>query len=519
MTPHMPSFSLCDTRGHRHSFPSGRPGIVAFVKEDCPVCDLVMPLLDRLGSLPDIAVFIIGQEETGNRLLMERHTLKTPLLDDSALKVSFAWGIETVPTLLFTDGEGLEIKRLIGFSRDDWQRFFAELGCGGVEWDSLPLWRPGCGSKSCDPLISDRLRAEAEHSPLRARRIELPSADDEFEFMFDQGFTDGLPVVPPTPERVLRMLAGTVRDPREVIASVPPNLAPATVEKIAVNAVMAGCRPEYLPVVIAALEAVCTDTFNVHGLMSTTMGASPLMIVNGPIRERIGMNMKLGALGQGNRANACIGRALRLVLRNIGGAKPGGTERSTLGNPMKFTMCFAEWEERSNWAPLHVERGFSRTDSVVTVFPVTSGPQLIVDQKSRSADQLAASMALVMQGIFHPHLQVMDCVLVVCPEHVDTLKTGGYGKDDLRRRIQEVSSVPQQERMPDALTGEGIRPLPPAHNTEAEPMRPVPKFIADDMIHIVVAGAEAGKFSGLFHGWVGGAVGSVPVSRKIEEVM
>jgi len=519
MTAHMPSFSLCDSRGHRHSFPSGRPGIVAFVKEDCPVCDLVMPLLDRLGSLTDIAVFIIGQEETGNRLLVERHTLKTPLLDDSALKVSFAWGIETVPALFFTDDKGYEKSRLIGFSREEWQRFFDELGCDGVEWNSLPPWRPGCGSKSCDPVIADRLRAEAEHSPLRARRIDCAPADDEFEFMFDQGFTDGLPVVPPTPERVLRMLVGTVRDSQEIVASVPPNFAPATVEKIAINAVMAGCRPAYLPVVIAALEAVCTDSFNAHGLMATTMGASPLVVVNGPIRERIGMNMKLGALGQGNRANACIGRALRLILRNIGGAKPGGTERSTLGNPMKFTMCFAEWEERSNWMPLHVERGFACSDSVVTVFPVTSGPQLIIDQKSRRADQLAASMALVMQGIFHPRLQVMDCVLVVCPEHVDTLNACGYSKEDLRRRIQEVTEVPRWKRMPDELTGEGIGSLPPAHSNEAERMRLIPKFVADEMIHIVVAGAEAGKFSGLFHGWVGGTIGSVPVSRKIEEVV
>ena len=149
--------------------------------------------------------------------------------------------------------------------------------------------------------------------------------------MYDQGFSDGLPVMAPTPERVLRMLRGTRRDAQELVAVVPPNMAPATVEKVAINAVLAGCRPEYLPVVIASLEAVCTETFNGHGVMATTMGASPALIVNGPIRDRIGMNSRLGALGQGNRANATIGRALRLVLRNVGGAKPGGTERSTLG--------------------------------------------------------------------------------------------------------------------------------------------------------------------------------------------
>ena len=195
-----------------------------------------------------------------------------------------------------------------------------------VDWDSLPSWRPGCGSLSVDPLHAERLKAEAENSPIRARRIEMGSQDDEFEFMFDQGFTDGLPVIPPTPQRVLRMLQGTSLDPQDVIATMPPNMAKVTVEKVAINAVMAGCRPEYLPVVLAAVDAVCTDEFNIHGVMATTMGASPVMIVNGPIRHLLKMNMGLGALGQGNRANATIGRALRLVIRNIGGAKPGGTD-------------------------------------------------------------------------------------------------------------------------------------------------------------------------------------------------
>ena len=127
------------------------------------------------------------------------------------------------------------------------------------------------------------------------------------------------------------------------------------------------------------------------------MGASPVLVVNGPIRHHIGMNMGLGSLGQGNRANLTIGRALRLVVRNVGGAKPGKTERSTLGNPMKLTMCFAEWEERNPWLPLHVERGFSRDESVVTVFTMSSGPTLIIDQDSRSASQLAGTLGQGLQ--------------------------------------------------------------------------------------------------------------------------
>ncbi len=522
----LPAFALRDTHGADRSYPSHRPALIAFVKEDCPTCDLIMPALDSLFRAvgESTEFFVVGQDRSGNLKLVERHRLAVSILDDSKLKVSFAYDIDTVPTVILTDGEGGERQRLIGFERGEWAQLAdllaqeAEHEGANIDWDAFPAWRPGCGSKSADPMIVDRLRAESENSPLRARRIEIAPADDEFEFMFDQGFSDGLPVVPPTPERVVHMLSGTRRDPQDVVAVVPPNMGQATVEKVAINAVLAGCKPEYLPVVIAALEAICTDEFNVHGVMATTMGASPLMVVNGPIRHRIGMNMGIGALGQGNRANATIGRALRLVLRNVGGARPGGTERSTLSNPMKFTMCFAEWEERSNWPPLHVERGFAREDSVVTIFPATSGPQLIVDQKSRTAAQVAGSIGLVMQGIHHPRSLTMDCVLVVCPEHVDTLATGNYSKADLRARIQEVTAVPLRERVADETTGEGFDAARAATMDAAALDRRVPKFLSEDMIHIVVAGADAGKFSGLFHGWVGGNMGSVPVSRKIEEM-
>jgi hypothetical protein len=296
-------------------------------------------------------------------------------------------------------------------------------------------------------------------------------------------------------------------------------MAPATVEKIAINAVMAGCRPDYLPVVIAAVEAVCTDEFNIHGVTATTMGAAPVMVVNGPIRHRIGMNMKLGALGAGSRPNATIGRAVRLVIRNVGGAKPGGVDRSTLSSPLKFTMCFAEWEEGSPWSPLHVERGFQAEDSVVTVFAMTSGPVLIVDQESRGADQIAGSLGLGLEGaiLSKIHRMPMDALLVVCPEHIRTLTSGGqYSKDRLRSRIQEVTSRPLREMVANEISGAGI-PRAIADKMTLEQLEGLtPKFASEGNIHIVVAGSEAGKFSAAFHGWVTGPAGSMSVSRKIE---
>jgi hypothetical protein len=385
-----------------------------------------------------------------------------------------------------------------------------------MDWSSYPESRPGCGSKSVEPGIAERLAAEAEGSPLRARRIEIAEHDDPFEFMFDQGLTDGLPVVPPTPERVLRMLSGTKRDAQDVVAVVPPNMGPATVEKVAANAVMAGCKPEYMPVVIAALEAVCTDEFNIHGVMATTWGATPTIIVNGPIRQRIGMNMGLNALGQGNRANATIGRALKLVLRNVGGARPSGIERPTQGWPGRYTSCFAEWEERSPWEPLHVERGFAASDSVVTVV-ATEGPHQVADQVSRTARALGGSLGLGVEAFWHPKSPAPgDVLLVVSPEHADTLSRDGWSKGDLRARIMEVTARPLRDRLADEDSGEGMQRSWYGDSLTEEKLNSlVPKFRSTEQIFIVVAGGEAGKFSTVYGGWAGGAIGSVVTSRRV----
>ena len=523
----LPAFLLEDGAGVSHTFPSARRSIVCFLKEDCPTCNEVIPVVDAIYAAfsGQIDFFVAGQTAHGNAKLVEHHSPAFPLLDDSSLKVSFAADIDTVPTLMLCDSDGAVEQTLVGFVRDEWQALCGQLAGESsiagpqLEWAQLPEWRPGCGSLSVDPLIAPRLQAEAENSPLRARRIEVADLDDEFEFMFDQGFSDGLPLVPPTPERVIRMLSGTRRDPQEVVAVMPPNMGDATVEKIAINAVMAGCKPEYMPVILAAVEAVCTNEFNIHGVMATTMGASPLMVVNGPIRHRLGMNMKLGVLGQGCRASATIGRALRLVVRNVGGAKPGGTERSTLGNPGKFTMCFAEWEERNPWTPLHVERGFDAEDSVVTVFAMTSGPTLMVDQDSRAAAQLAGSFGMCLEGAFHPKAHyATEVLMVICPEHVDTLMTDGYSKADIRDRIQQVTARPIRDLVADADSGVGFKQAATAQMSEQDLDRELPKFRSPESIHITVAGSEAGKFSGAFHGWATGEIGSMSVSRKIEEV-
>ena len=205
-------------------------------------------------------------------------------------------------------------------------------------------------------------------------------------------------------------------------------------------------------------------------------------------------------------------------MRNIGGARPGGTERSTLGNPMKFTMCFPEWEERSNWEPLHVERGFDAEDSVVSIFAMTSGPTLCVDQSSRTARQLAGSFGMSMEASQHVHAHnAADAILVVCPEHVDTLARDNFSKEDVREQIQKVTARPLTGLVATEDVGGGISAERVATMPEERRNHPVPKFASSRNIHIVVAGSDAGKFSGVFHGWAGGEIGSIPVSVKIED--
>ena len=523
----LPAFLLEDDAGGASSFPGSKPALICFVKEDCPTCNEVMPVIEAFfqAFASDVDILVPGQTLEGNRTLTATHGLSVPVLDDSSLKVSFAYDVEIVPSVYLADATGQSQRMLVGFVREEWQALAEQLSkdtgleAPDIDWAAYPEWRPGCGSLSVDPTIAARLQAESENSPLRARRIDIAAHDDEFEFMFDQGFSDGLPLVPPTPERVMRMLSGTERDPQEVIATMPPNMGEATVEKVAINAVMAGCKPEYLPLILTAVEAVCTDEYNIHGVMATTMGASPVIVVNGPIRERLGMNMKLGALGQGNRANSTIGRALRLAIRNIGGARPGGTERSTLGNPMKFTMCFAEWEERNPWSPLHVERGFNHDDSVISIFTMTSGPTLMVDQNSRTGAQLAGTFGLCLESAFHPKAHYATEVLVVIsPEHVDTFVRDGFDKASIRARIQEVTSRPIRELVENEISAVGFSKATADGMDSAALDKLLPKFKNEDDIHIVVAGSEAGKFSGAFHGWATGEIGSISVSRIIEEV-
>ncbi len=517
----VPSFSLRDSEGEDRTFPGERPALLCFVHRDCPTCLLSLPVIEAahagFGSRMD--VWVIAQDQDGGAKLREEHTLSVPVLDDSELEVSFASEIETVPTVIEFGPGGREGRRLVGFSTTDWKRLFSDaaaatqLEAEEPDWSSFPELRPGCGSRSVEPGIVERLQARSEGSPLRARLIEVGSCVDPFEFMFEQGLCDGLPVVPPTPERVLRMLEGSRRDPQEVIAEVAPNYAPLTLEKVAINAVMAGCRPEYLPVVLAGVEAICAPEFNLHGVLATTFFATPVLLVNGPVRQRIGMNAGINCLGQGNRANSTIGRAVQLVVRNVGGGRPGGVDRATLGQPGKLSMCFAEHEERSNWEPFHVERGFAPEASTVTAY-AGGAPTGFMDQLARDARTLATSYGLALAAVSHPkHYSLGEILVVVPPEHVDTFARDGWTKAQVREQIQSASERPVRELARDPRCVEG---LPEAVVRRLGADQCIPKFRSADDIALVVAGGEAGKFGAYFQGWIGSG-GSAMTTREIGE--
>ena len=342
------------------------------------------------------------------------------------------------------------------------------------------------------------------------------------EHFFAMGWTDGLPVVPPTPERVAEFLEASWLEPWDVICSIPTRNRTITAEKVAINCVMAGCLPSYMPVVIAILEAMSEPAYRFHGAITSTGGSAPFVVVNGPIRQELAMNSGTNVFGPGNRANATIGRAVRLIIMNVAGAQPGLLDRSTQGHPGKYTFCIAEAEEVSPWEPLHVERGFDVNRSTVTVFAAESAHGIQNHQSGDPEELLTCiSREIASIGAF----SFGQSVLVLTPEHAKIVAKSGWDKkrvkeflfenstqtladlkrfgklpanfgDDFRRKGAEVV----MERA--GLSPEDIAALVEiGGRAEAGDNTKFSRGLRPDDILLIVAGGEAGGHSAFIPSW------------------
>jgi hypothetical protein len=329
---------------------------------------------------------------------------------------------------------------------------------------------------------------------------------DPIEECFELDWTDGLPVVPPTPERVEAMLAG--RDGGEVIAVLDPGRGEATVEKIAANAVMAGCRPEYFPVVLAAVRAAAEPRFGLDGVLTTIHSQTPLIIVNGPVIDDLGFNYQSNVFGSGTRANATVGRALNLVFRNIAGARAGALDSATLGHPGKFSYCIAEYELATDWLPLHVERGHDRKTSTVTLY-AADAPLCTAMMGATGPDTILRTIAdsLTIAGTYNI-TKGGNLGIVMCPEHARICADAGLSKADVRQRLFELAQRPAGELRGLGVTTFGDRPE--RQKFEGDPNRSIcPVYSPDDFI-LVVAGGEVGGYSAVVFG------GGRSVTKSIE---
>lgn len=474
-------------------------GLVVVAKRDCPTCTLIEPVYRQLAD-SGIPFAVYSQDDPGFPESV------AGVRDDRSLEASFRFDVEIVPTLIRMDG-GNETGRTFGWHRGDWEKLTGIAGLG----PGLPEQRPGCGAKNVEPGMRETLLARFG-GILKARQVEVSPLEDPMEVCFERGWSDGLPVTPPTDERVIRMLSGTKRDPQEVVGLIPPNLAPCTVEKVAINAVMAGCKPEYMPVVLGAVEAALIPNFAMHGLLCTLYFSGPVVIVNGPIAKRIGMNCGLNALGQGNRANGSIGRALQLIIRNVGGGIPGGIDRACLGNPGKYTFCFAEDESDPEWEPLSVWRGARRGKSAVTLFH-GDGVTAFSDHGARTAEELVRSLATSLVTVGHIKLaQWSNAIVVLTPEHYRLFREAGWDRRRITDALHDATTRPGRDLVKGAQgLNEGIDPK------FADRM--MPKFWKDHGLLLVRAGGDAGMQSAIIGGWSAGRFHDdvQPVTKEISE--
>ncbi len=498
-----PDFRLSSVAGRPtslHELCQDGAALIVFASEECPTSAMTIRRLaplahELLTAGVTVAVVFEDPLEVAARAARRAGFPGVVLSEPAPYEVSSSYELMTVPTTVLVDSDRKLIERVIGWDADALDGLLAQacelLNAAPVSvTHEPPIRKPGCAAKNTYDI--DTLRA-----------LDSAAETDDLEEMFDRGWTDGLPVIPPTRERVDAMLGG--RDPEHDLGELAPAGSRVTLGRVAACAVLAGCRPDYFPVVVAAVEAALDPRFNVGGQAVTTQPAGQIMIVNGPVRDAIALNSSMGALGPGWRANMTIGRALRLVISLTGGGFPGRLDRSTLGQPGKVGLCIAEDEQVSPWEPLHVERGYDADRSVVTLIGADA-PLSISDHRSTTPDELARVLGWAAAATWSPNWWPLGAIslFVICPEHAEMFRAARWSKERLREAIFESVRRPASQLRWGETT--------PLVNKAADDQL-ICKWTSPDEIVLVVAGGEAGRFSAVFGPCTG--MESEIISREI----
>ncbi len=488
---------------------SEEPCLLVFLETDCPTCRLTIPYLNRLAEQTAQVIGISQDPETLTRQFVEQTSAAFPVEVDSNLQLTRAYDPVAVPAFVLVGADGYVKRAQIGFDKDELNAIATEMGRHPIAdaHDGAPQRKPGCSSRHLEPVDSS---APAEplnvYSAVGARASRIDVSEDPYEYCVRE-FGDPLPVVPPTVERVEHMMRGL--DPAQVIGMIPPCYGEATVEKIAANAVMAGCEPAMMAVLLPLVRAVCDERLNIHGVQGTTHFAAPLIIVNGPIRRRLGFACGQNVFSNVARANSTLGRALQLILRNLGGAMPDGIDMSTLGNPGKFAYCIGENEEETPWEPLHVDLGFRSDQSAITLF-AGEAPHGVSEHQARSAKGVLKAIAHALATVWsYRACMAAEALVVLGLEHVRTIHRDGFRKQDAREFLFNNTGIPIRAYDDD---GEGTRQTHLYREVIIDGERCYQKFRSPDAIGIIVAGGGAGKFSAVIGSWATGSRGSQKVT-------
>ena len=495
------------------------PGLrlLAILQTDCPTCLLITRYLNAFAENSAHVTGISQDSEEATQEFVRRMQVHFPVQRDAGFEISKRMGVVTVPTLYLLDEQDRVLREEPGFDKNALNEIATLLAQPVIAtpYDGAPASKPGCTSRHLEtPTHETGAQALNLHSSRGAPASEIELVDDEdpYEYCF-RLFKDALPVVPPTRERVTKMLRAAGHEAQEVIARIPPCYGEATVEKIAANAVMAGCVPGMMRVLIPLVRAAADERFNAHGVQATTHFAAPLIIVNGPVRAELNFHCRQNVFSNVARANSTLGRALQLILLNLGGARPDGIDMSALGNPGKFSYCIAENEEENPWEPLHVEQGLSREQSAVSLF-AAEAPHGVSEHSARTARGVLKTISYALATVWtYRACLTFEALVVLGPEHVRTIARDGFSKQDVRDFLFENTGVPL--RCYGGEPGDGVlqRGMYKEISIDGEPC--YQKFRAPEAIKIVVAGGTAGKFSAVLGSWSAGPRGSQMVTYPI----